>query len=58
MSGGAAPPEWKPASQWEDHDDFTWEDWVREVSEGDTRLGYVGWVNGKLEDEFYDKQDS
>jgi hypothetical protein len=56
--GLVAPEEWKPASQWEDHPDFTGDDWVREVSEGDTRLGYVDWVNGKIEDDFHDKKDS
>jgi hypothetical protein len=41
--------EWKPASPWDDHPDHPASDWRYEVDNGDTRLGYVDWVNSILE---------
>jgi hypothetical protein len=44
------PPErWQPPSHWDDHPDYPASDWMREVGEGDTRLGYVDWVNTEME---------
>jgi len=40
---------WRPASHWDDHPDYPASDWMREVGEGDTRLGYVDWVNAEIE---------
>jgi len=40
---------WRPESHWDDHDDFPPEDWQYEVANGDTRLGYIDWVNHQIE---------
>jgi hypothetical protein len=40
---------WVPESRWSDHPDYPPEDWTYEVGNGDTRLGYVEWVNIKLQ---------
>ncbi len=34
---------------WMDHPGFPSTDWIYEVNNGDTRLGYWEWVNRKLE---------
>ena len=38
-----------PDSHWDDHPDYPASDWMREVGEGDTRLGYIDWVNAEME---------
>ena len=40
---------------WEDHPEFTSEDWKYETMNGDTRLGYWEWVNKKEQE--YDSVD-
>jgi hypothetical protein len=46
---------WCPESHWDDHDEFEYGDWVTEVRDNDTRLGYVDWVNNQLEAEDEDE---
>ena len=41
--------EWKPESHWDDHPDHSVEDWKYEIANGNTRQGYVDWVNSSLE---------
>jgi len=40
---------WQPKSHWEDHPDHPVEDWRYEVANNDTRLGYLDWVNNRIE---------
>ena len=40
---------WCPPSIWEDHPLWHASDWVSEVENNDTRLGYIDWVNQKIE---------
>lgn len=41
--------EWKPLSHWDNHPGYPTEDWTDEVIEGNTRQGYIDWVNSQLE---------
>jgi len=36
-------------NQWDDHPVFTPEDWQYEVANGDTRRGYLSWVESQRE---------
>ena len=42
---------WAPKSHWDNHPEYTADDWIQEVFNGDTRESYVEWVNNKLENE-------
>ncbi|MDE4297039.1 hypothetical protein PXK56_17780 [Phaeobacter gallaeciensis] len=42
---------WKPESVWDDHPKFPSSEWRYECDNGDTRLGYVDWVNAQLEND-------
>jgi hypothetical protein len=42
-------PRWEPDSGWDDHPKYSRPDWQYEVSNGDTCLGYVEWVNNQME---------
>lgn len=42
---------WVPDDPWDTHPEFTVEDWQQEVREGNTRNGYVAWVNHQLSTE-------
>lgn len=41
---------WNPRNPWVNHPKFVIKDWMDEVKNNYTRLGYVDWVNHKLED--------
>ena len=41
---------WEPCSHWENHPEHSQRDWAREVMEGNTRQGYVDWVNSQIEE--------
>lgn len=47
---------WNPADRWESHPKYPMSDWRYEVINGDTVLGYVEWVNHKLEDHLNDME--
>ena len=38
-----------PASHWDNDEEYPVEDWAREVSEDNTRLGYIEWVEHQRE---------
>jgi len=38
-----------PDSHWDEYADYPVKDWQHEVADGDTRLGYIGWVNHQIE---------
>lgn len=40
---------WTGEDPWEDHPDHPSSDWMYEVSNGDTRRGYVDWVQARME---------
>lgn len=48
---------WEPESHWENHPEFTPEDWACEATDNDTRQGYVDWVNSQLEARHLDEQN-
>uniref|UniRef100_A0A6M3LT21 Uncharacterized protein n=1 Tax=viral metagenome TaxID=1070528 RepID=A0A6M3LT21_9ZZZZ len=42
---------------WDNHPDFPVEDWMHEVSNDDTRLGYWEWVRAKIEQNDWDDEE-
>ena len=48
---------WTPDSHWDDHSDYPTESWKDEVMVGDTRQGYIAWVNSQLEQAYDDGQN-
>lgn len=42
-------PRWDSGDHWADHPAYPINDWQREVSEGNTRLGYHEWVASEME---------
>lgn len=46
------------ATQEGGHDLYPWSDWQYEVTNGDTKLGYADWLQGKLESEGDDANTS
>ena len=47
---------WNPESHWENHSDHEYEDWVIEVRDNSSRLGYVEWVNHQIEAQLVDQE--
>ena len=41
---------------YEEHKDFPISDWRYEVANGDTMLGYMEWVEHKVEEKSYDEE--
>ena len=40
--------EWQPESHWENHPEYTHDDYRHEINDNNTRLGYVDWVNSSI----------
>jgi hypothetical protein len=40
---------WEPDSHWDEHPNWSVEDWKNEISNDDTRQGYHEWVRSKIE---------
>lgn len=47
-------PYWTPEDYWDAHSWFTVQDWKDEVINGNTRQGYIGWVNGQIQADLED----
>lgn len=41
---------WNPDSDWDNHLDYPASDWIHEVENENTRLGYIDWVNNQIEE--------
>lgn len=44
---------WKPDSHWENHPRFSAEQWRAEAFADNTRLGYLDWVNARLDEQIH-----
>lgn len=42
------PDAWEPSDVWEEHPEYSVETWIEQVMHGDTRTGYIDWVNHHL----------
>lgn len=58
LGDSMAPTLWEPRSHWDNHPDYPTEDWTDEVCNGNTRQGYVDWVNNQIEQEFFSNSQS
>lgn len=44
-----SPDEWRPTDPWQDHPQHDRSDWMMDAAKGDTCLGYIDWVNHRIE---------